>query len=230
MQCANWMWFIFSTYSPLPVVHTLLPSVLQRLDSRGIKALILILEKLLKCRYDLIIGPILLPNQVCFLCWGTEKSQMLSNQVNMEGDQPVVFKVSSHCNHGPVCRSIVLVCPGETGLPSSVFQAVSEMSLVLLFKVLNYLSSVDLSQGNNVVSIRKGWIQCMPLISLLWHYSFLVSLWTFQPTLVGFCQVWILLDIVGWEPTLPLSFHCLFSPSTSTRFFSFRMRQLCRFS
>ena len=36
-------------------------------------------------------------------------------------------------------------CPGETGLPSSVFQAVHEMSLVLLFKALNYLSSVGLS-------------------------------------------------------------------------------------
>ena len=36
-------------------------------------------------------------------------------------------------------------CPGETKLASSVFQAVSEMALVLLFKVLNYLSSVGLS-------------------------------------------------------------------------------------
>ena len=34
-------------------------------------------------------------------------------------------------------------CPGETGLPWSVFQAVSEMSLVLPH--LNYLSSVGLS-------------------------------------------------------------------------------------
>ena len=36
-------------------------------------------------------------------------------------------------------------CPGETGFPSSVFQAVRQMSLVLLFKVLNYLSNVGLS-------------------------------------------------------------------------------------
>ena len=50
-----------------PAVHTLLPSVLQCLDSCGIEALILILEKLLNCRYDLIIGPILLPSQVFFM-------------------------------------------------------------------------------------------------------------------------------------------------------------------
>ena len=42
--------------------------------------------------------------------------------------------------------------------PLSVFQAASEMSLVhvLLFKFLNYLSSVGYLEGNNVVSIRKG--------------------------------------------------------------------------
>ena len=58
-------------------VHTLLPLVLQRLDSCGIQALILILEKVLNCRYDLIIGPIQLPNQVGFFfsCWGRENNQ-----------------------------------------------------------------------------------------------------------------------------------------------------------
>ena len=49
-----------------PAVHTLLPSVLKGLDSCGIEALILILEKDLNCRYDLIIGPLLLPCQVLF--------------------------------------------------------------------------------------------------------------------------------------------------------------------
>ena len=36
-------------------------------------------------------------------------------------------------------------CPGETGPPSSVFHAVHKMSLALLCKVLNYLSSVGFS-------------------------------------------------------------------------------------
>ena len=42
---------------------------------------------------------------------------------------------SWHCNHRCVCRSIVLA---KQGLPSSVLQAVHEMSLVLLSRVLNY--------------------------------------------------------------------------------------------
>ena len=37
-----------------PAVQTLLPSVLQHLHSHGKEALILILEKVLNCRYDLI--------------------------------------------------------------------------------------------------------------------------------------------------------------------------------
>ena len=62
------MWSIFHEVSP--VVHTLLSSVLQRLDYCGVEDLILdlILEKVLNFRYDLIIGPILLPIQVCFVC------------------------------------------------------------------------------------------------------------------------------------------------------------------
>ena len=122
-----------------PEVHTLLPLLLQRLDSRGIEALILILEKVLNCRYDLIISPILLHSQ----CWGTEKSQMVPTQENVEGNQPV--QSHGHAQQ-PLQPQICVLkhCPGETGLPLSVFQAVSEMSLVLLSKV-NYLSSVGLS-------------------------------------------------------------------------------------
>ena len=120
-----------------PAVHTLLPSVLQRLDSLGIEALILILKKSSKfCKYNLIIGLI-------FSCWRTENIQMVPNQ-NMEGDQPV--QSHSHAQQPLQPQTSVQEhCPGEAGLPSSVFQTVSEMSLVLLFLVLNYLSSVGLS-------------------------------------------------------------------------------------
>ena len=95
--------------------HTLIchASVLQRLDSRGIEALILILEKVLNCRYDLIIGPILLPSQVFLSCRGTENSQMVPNQENMEADQPDQSHIHTQqplqpqtCN---VCGSFVLV-------------------------------------------------------------------------------------------------------------------------
>ena len=132
------MWFIFQH-----AVHRLLPTVLQRLDSHGREALILIWEKVLSCRYDLITGQILLPSQVFFFSfWGTENSLMMPNQENMEGNQPVqaTDMHSSHCNHRLVWRSIVLVKQD----PFISFPGHLKMSLLLLFKVLNYLSSVGL--------------------------------------------------------------------------------------
>ena len=75
-----------------------------------------------------------------FSCWGTENSQMVPNQQNIEGDQPV--ESHSHAQQPLQPQTCVQEhCPGETGLPSSVFQAAHKMSLVLLFKVLNYLST-----------------------------------------------------------------------------------------
>ena len=136
------------------------------------RALILILEKVLKCRYDLIIGPILLPSQVLlfFSCWGTENSQMVLNQENMEGGQ----LVQSHSHAQQPLQQQTCVqehCPGEIGLPSSIFQAVHEMSLVLLFKVLNYLiSSVGLSGRKHflkhLVSGKVEFSACQ--VSFLW--------------------------------------------------------------
>ena len=114
---------LFLTYIVSPAVHTLLPSVLQSLDSPGIEALIPILEKVLNCRHELIIGPILLPSQVFFRCWGTDNSQMIPIQENMEGNQPV--QSHSHTQQPWQPQTCVQEhCPGETGLPSSVFQAV----------------------------------------------------------------------------------------------------------
>ena len=60
---------------------------------------------------------------------------MVPNQENMKGDQPV--QTHSH-THQPLQPQTFMQehCLGETVLPSSVFQAVHEMSLVLLFKVI----------------------------------------------------------------------------------------------
>ena len=130
-----------------PAVHTLLPAVLQRLDSHGIEALILILKKVVNCRPNHWSDTASQPS--VFSCWGTENSQMVPNLEHLEGDQAV----QSHGHAQQPLQPQTCVqehCPGETGLPSSVFQALHEMSLVLLFKVVNYLSSVDLS----------GWKQC----------------------------------------------------------------------
>ena len=122
---------------------TRLPLVLQRLDSRGIKVFILIHETILNCRYDLII---LLPIGKCFLMLGNRKiySQMVPNQENMEGNQVVKpqSRISAIASTDIMCRSIVLV---KQDPRRQLSRAVSEMSQVLLFKVLNYLSSVDLS-------------------------------------------------------------------------------------
>ena len=82
---------------------------------------------------------------------------MVPNQENMEGDQPVQRHSRAQQPLEPQ-TCVQEHCPSETGLPSSVSQAVSEMSLVLLFKVLNYLSSVDLSEENNAIIIKQGWI------------------------------------------------------------------------
>ena len=69
---------------------------------------------------------------------------MVPNQENMEGDQPV--QSLSHAQQPLQPQTCVQEhCPGATGLPSSVFQAISEMSVVLLFKVLNYRSNLSLS-------------------------------------------------------------------------------------
>ena len=60
---------------------------------------------------DLIFSPILLPSQVFFHVGGTENSQLVPNEENMGGDQPV--QSHSHAQQPLqsqfVCRSIVLV-------------------------------------------------------------------------------------------------------------------------
>ena len=83
------MRFIYQQVSP--AVHTLLPLVLQRLDSGSIEALILILEKSpqLQINYDFIIGPILLFSKVVFFRLGNINIQMVPSQENMDSDQPI---------------------------------------------------------------------------------------------------------------------------------------------
>ena len=95
-----------------PAGHTLLPLVLQCLDSCGIEA-IMILKKVLNC--SLQIWPHHQSDTASqpsvFSCWEIENSQMVPNQENMEGDNQFKATVvhSSHCNYRLVCRSIVLV-------------------------------------------------------------------------------------------------------------------------
>ena len=169
-------WFIFFKIVSPAAVHTLLPSVLQRLNSCGIEALILILEKSsTACRYDIIIGPIMLPSQVLFRVGGTENSQIVPNQDNMEGDQPV----QSHSHEQQLLQPQACVqahCPGET-----------EDSLRLFSRPFWNVSRYYFSKswGNNAVCIRKGWIKkkCMPSLIAV-AQLFLSQPMNFQPTLV----------------------------------------------
>ena len=69
------LFFNIAPPPPPPAVHTLLPSVLQRLDSRDIEALILSLGKSHQLHNDFIIGPLLLLSQ-------TENNQMVPNREN----------------------------------------------------------------------------------------------------------------------------------------------------
>ena len=66
-------------------------------------------------------------------------------------------------------------CPGETGISFSVFQAVFEMSLVLLFKVLNYIIQCGFiwKDTMQLVSGNVEFNTCQ--VSLLWHNSFFYS-------------------------------------------------------
>ena len=93
-----------------------------------------------------------------FSCWGTENSQMVPNQDNMEGDQPVQSQQS--CT---VATATTDLCAGALSwwnrTPFVSFPGRSQnVAIVILFKVVNYLSSVVYLKGNNAVSIRKGWI------------------------------------------------------------------------
>ena len=156
-------------------VHTLLPSVLQRLDSCGIEALILILEKVLNCRYDLIIGSILLPSQVFFHV-GEQKIKMVPNQDNMEGDQPV--QSHSHAQQPLQPQTCVQAhCPDKTGLPLSVSHYYFSKSWI---SQCGFIWKETMQLVSRKVEVNAYQVQ----VSLLWNNSFLVGLWTFQPSLV----------------------------------------------
>ena len=138
-----------------PVINALLPSVLQRFDSHGIEALILILEKVLNCWCDLLSVWYCFPAKCFFSCRGTENSQMVPNQENVEGDQ-------SHSQAQQPLQPQICVqehCLGKQSTPFLRFPG--------------YLRNVP------VLLLQCGfiWKETMQLVSgkvsLLWHNSFL---------------------------------------------------------
>ena len=127
--------------------------------------------------YAPAVGPMLLPSQVVFSCWGTQNSQMVSNQENMESDQPVQTTVTYiYCKHRPVCRRFVLVkqdslcqfsrpfwldCPSQ--LPQQFPRVVQWIQCRLhprrrrLPQRLHHLGL--LSEGGEKISGSKWWTQ-----------------------------------------------------------------------
>ena len=98
-------------------VHALLPSVLQCLNSNGVKVFLLSLKRVLYSGNDVIISLIPVSSQM----FGTEKNQMEPNQENMEVINQFKSTVmhSGHCNY----RLELEHRPGETGYFLSAFQA-----------------------------------------------------------------------------------------------------------
>ena len=122
-----------------PAVHTLLPSVLQRLDSR-IEAFILSSKKSSAADiYDLIIGPILLPRQGFFHVGEQKIIRWCQMSHTQQPLQPQTC-VQEHC-------------PGETGHPSSVSGFVLKC-LYYSKSRYTYPEWVYL-EGNNAFNIRK---------------------------------------------------------------------------
>ena len=106
-----------------PAVRTLLPSVFQRLPwiPVGYRSSHPDPRKSPQLRSDKAF------QSSIFSRWGTEYSQVVPNQVNNYGkwstsSKPCTVTHSIHCNHRLVWR--IERFTGETGLPSSVFQAI----------------------------------------------------------------------------------------------------------
>ena len=154
-----------------PVAHTLLSSVLQRLDSCGVEALILILKKVLNSRYDLIIGPILLPSWVFFHVGGQKIVRWCQIRriwrVNNQFKATVTH--SSHCNHRLVCRSIVLVKQDSLRQFSRPFWNVSSTTFQSP-ELLNIQCGFVWKETMQLVSGKVAFNACQ--VSLLWHNSY----------------------------------------------------------
>ena len=138
-----------------PAVHTLLPSVLQRLDSWYRSS-----HPDPRKSPQLQIWPHYRSDTASqwqrsvFSCWGTENSQMVPKSGEYGG-----WSTGSK----PQSRTTAIVTTdlyaralsySEAGLPSLIIQAVHEMSLVLLFKVCITSPVWVYLKGNNAVSTR----------------------------------------------------------------------------
>ena len=149
------MWFFYFFNIVSPAVHTLLPSVLQHLDSHGYRSSHPDPRKSPQPHHQSNTAS----QPSVFFHVGEQK---VVRWCQIRGPWRVInqFKAtvtvthSSHCNHRLVCRSTVLVKQDSL---CQFSRPINVLSLALLFRVLNYLSSVGLYlEGYHAVNIRKG--------------------------------------------------------------------------
>ena len=116
-------------------------------------------------------------------CWGTENSQMVPNQENMEGDQP----------EKPESRTAAIATTDLCGGALSWWNRIHFVSFPSRFEMS--LVSTTFQSPELLIQCGFIWKETMQLVSgkvefnpcqvsLLWHNFFLVSLHTFQPTLI----------------------------------------------
>ena len=114
----------------------------------------------------------------CFVMLGTENSQMVPNQENIEGDQPV----QSHSHAQQPLQLQTCVNAGALSWWNRKFVSFPGR--------LRNVSGTTFQSPELQYSVGVIWKETtqerlnLMQVSLLWHNSFLVSLWTFQPTLV----------------------------------------------
>ena len=188
MQCSNLTKCgLFFQQSPLRSTH-FFDWCCSASISLGIEALILILEKVLNCRYDLIIGLILLPSHVLFFNLGEQKIVKWCH-IRRIWRVTATAMYSIHRNHRLVCRSIVLVKQDSICQFSRPFWNVSSSTFqspkLLIQSGFVWTETMQLILG------KVEFNACQVL--LVWHNSFSVSLWTFQPTLVQSKHCWCFL-------------------------------------
>ena len=138
----------------------------------------------------------LLPSKMFFLCWRTENGKMVPNQENMEKDQPI--QKHSHTQQ-PLQALICVHFPGESGLPSVGSPGRSQN-----------VSSTTFQSPELLIQCGFIWQEIMQLVSgkvefnacqvlLLWHNNSLVSIWTFQPSLVNECSIpWSQAEVMAY--------------------------------
>ena len=194
------MWFIFQHGLPCgPHTSSIGVALQQCLDSCDIEALILILKKVLNCRYDLIIGLLLLLSHRV-----AEQKIVRWCQIRRIWRVINQFKAtvthSSHCNHIRVCRSIVLVKQDSLHQFSRPFWNVSSTT----FQSPELLIQCGFI-WKETMQLVSGKVEFNACPSLLWHNSFLVNLWTFHfsanpCTLLISCILDIDLVDSSWQP------------------------------